>query len=184
MTRTNYLFIQLLVVATITGATSSASPTLLLSPVSSALTPTQVPRCHAKQLSVSFQGGEPGAGQRYATLVLTNHSMKACYVKGYVGMQLLNDKYHPLPTEVVRLKTKPPQSVVIRQNQSASSVLHWTVVSGSGEPTDRQCEPTPSYVRVTPPDERDFLLTKWLGDFVCVHGRIHTTPLVFGISPR
>ena len=135
-------------------------------------------RCHTSQLSVSFRPGSPGAGQRYATLVLTNHTRTTCRVEGYVGMQLLDAMRHPLPTKVVRNSTQPPGRVVLRPGQSASSALHWTVVNGPGEPPSHQCEPTPHYVEVTPPNEKDFLLTDWDGGYVCLHGQIGTGPLV------
>ncbi|MBV9390206.1 MAG: DUF4232 domain-containing protein [Chroococcidiopsidaceae cyanobacterium CP_BM_ER_R8_30] len=135
-------------------------------------------RCHTSQLSVSFKPGSPGAGQRYATLVLTNHSSKTCRIYGYVGMQLLDAQHLPLPTNVVRNTTQPPRRFLLSPGKSAFSTLHWTVVNGPGEPSNRQCEPTPSYVEVTPPNEMDFLLTRWNFGFVCLHGRIGTSPLV------
>jgi hypothetical protein len=138
-------------------------------------------RCHTSQVSVSFRPGEPGAGQRYATLVLTNHS-KTCSVYGYVGMQLLNAQRLPLPTNVVRNRTQPPRRVVLSPGQSAFSTLHWTAVNGPGEPSNGQCEPTPSYIKVTPPNEMDFLLTRWDGGYVCLHGRIDTGPLVPSVT--
>ncbi len=161
-------------VAIVVGLTS-LSPTLAFAKLIAVA--NSLNRCHTSQLSVSFRPGEPGAGQRYATLVLTNHS-KTCSVYGYVGIQLLNAQRLPLPTNVVRNRTQPPRQVVLSPGQSAFSALHWTVVNGPGEPSDRQCEPTPSYIEVTPPDEMDFLLTRWDGGYVCLHGRIDTGPLV------
>ena len=45
--------------------------------------------CRTADLSVQLKPGSPGAGQRYATVVLTNTSGHTCTVTGYGGLALL-----------------------------------------------------------------------------------------------
>jgi hypothetical protein len=65
----------------------------------------------------------------------------------------------------------------------AYTTLHWTVVSGLGEPAGVQCQPTPDMVQITPPDEGDFLVAPWTLGFVCEQGRIDVNPMRPGAGP-
>jgi hypothetical protein len=56
---------------------------------------------------------------------------------------------------------------------AASSRLHWTVVTSTRDPAQTgQCEPTPSRLRVIPPDEHDALTVAWSLGMVCDGGTI------------
>jgi hypothetical protein len=129
-------------------------------------------RCHTSMLSASVVPGQPGAGQRYADLVLTNTSGVACRVYGYPGMQLVSASGGPIPTAVERQPGTAPL-VMLAPGQRASSLLHWTIVPGIGEGTP--CEPTAAGLSVIPPDETAPLHTSWPGGPVCQHGQIFTT---------
>jgi hypothetical protein len=129
-------------------------------------------RCHTSNLSATLVEGSPGAGQRYAQIVLTNRSSATCTVYGYGGMLLLDAHKHALPTNVHRDPSTPPRKVTLAPGGKAHSQLHWTVIPGPGEPTTGPCEPTPAYLQVTPPDERARLTTTWSFGPVCQHGRI------------
>ncbi len=131
-------------------------------------------RCHTSMLSAHVTLGSPGAGQRYAFLVLTNVSGVTCQIFGYPGMQLANASLQPIATKVTRV-TATPQLVTVTPGQHAFSQLHWTVVPAASE-TSNPCEPVPSVLIVTPPDETATLRTPWPGGSVCQLGRIDVTP--------
>src|SRR5260370_1020438 len=69
----------------------------------------------------------------------------------------------------------PPRLVTVAPGQHASSKFHWTVVPAASE-TSNPCEPVPSVLVVTPPDETATLRTPWPGGSVCQLGRIDVTP--------
>ena len=58
--------------------------------------------CHTSELSASLSSGEPGAGQRYATLSLTNTSARTCTVFGYGGLHALDAAKQQLPITLTR----------------------------------------------------------------------------------
>ena len=126
--------------------------------------------------------GSPGAGQRYAQLVLRNVSADDCLVEGYGGAQLRDEQGKALPTKLERvgLAARP---VVLAPGMTAQSQLHWAAVPGRGEPTDGQCQPTPFALAVTPPDQRDQVEVQWALGPVCDGGRIAQEAYVAG-SPQ
>ena len=127
------------------GATASPLPAARATPTS---TPTSAPtseptpapgaagapRCHPADLAASFRPLSPGAGQRYAALVLANHSDHACMTFGYVGMQLTDRGGQPLPTRVVRAAQPAPARVDLAPNAYVHTLLRWTAIAGPGEP--------------------------------------------------
>lgn len=165
---------------TSSAATSTPATTASASPASSseAAGVAGVGRCHTSMLSALVRMSNPGAGQRYAFLVLTNKSGVTCRVYGYPGMQLIGASGASIPTDVVR--TSPsPRLVTVVPGAHVYSGLHWTVVPATDE-TSNPCEPDPSAVRVTPPDETAFLTIAWPGGSVCQHGQIMVTPFKAG----
>lgn len=134
--------------------------------------PSRVERCHTSMLSGNVQRGEPGAGQRYAELVLTNTSGETCTLYGYGGMQLIDENGDPLPTDVERTPSPGPEVVRLAPGDSASATLHWTAVPHQGEPTDGPCQPRPASAQVIPPDETDPLTVSWQFGPVCGFGSI------------
>jgi hypothetical protein len=127
-------------------------------------------RCHTSQLTASFKPGQPGAGQRYATLQLTNRSQQTCTVFGYGGLQPLDAAKKQLPITLVRDPGHAPTPVRLAPGASVGRTIHWTVVQ-SGESS---C-PTPAYASIIPPDETDPLVVAWpLGD-IC-GGRMDGVP--------
>lgn len=132
-------------------------------------------------LSVRIHALDPGAGQRYASVVLTNKTHKTVRTQGYVGLQLLNSHGKNVTTHVVRDSGHTPL-ITLKPGQSVHTTLHWTVVGAKGEPT--KAEKNPTRVEVTPPDSRHHLTTAWkLGD-VLQKGRIDITPLAKGSGPK
>jgi hypothetical protein len=141
-------------------------------------TSAAMPACRVSDLSARLVPGSPGAGQRYATLELTNRSRHTCHTYGYVGMLLLSSHGRALATDVVRDHTTRPHRVVLAPGHWASARLHWTVVQGVGDGSG-PCVTPPRRVEITPPDEFSHLIIGWSGGVVCQRGRINVTPLVY-----
>jgi hypothetical protein len=116
--------------------------------------------------------GGAGAGQRYATLVLTNTGGVSCTVHGYGGLGLVDGSGRALPTKQVRDSSPAPTTVLLAPGKSVSSDLHWGAVPGPGDKQSGDCQPTPAALHVIPPDETDFLSVSWNLGPVCEGGTI------------
>jgi hypothetical protein len=136
-------------------------------------------QCGTADLSVQLKPGSPGAGQRYATVVLTNTSGHSCTIRGYGGLALLGAPGQGVPTDLRRLPSPGPQTVPLAPGGSARSLLHWTVVPAGDEP-GAACEPTATTVVVTPPDQTLAALVPWTFGPVCQHGLIEQNAYVPG----
>jgi hypothetical protein len=145
--------------------------------------PTGPDRCHTADLAAGLHNLDSAAGSRYAAVVLTNRTSSTCHVYGYGGVQLLDAARHPLPTHQVRDRSTPPDLVVLRPGRSVSSLLHWSPVPDGTESTTRQCQPTPAYLLVTPPDETQPITLAWSSSEACSHGRIGQGAYVAGTTP-
>ncbi|GGZ02872.1 hypothetical protein GCM10010300_53570 [Streptomyces olivaceoviridis] len=132
-------------------------------------------------LSVRVHALDSGAGQRYATVILTNKTHKTVRTQGYVGLQLLDPHGKDVPTHVVRDRGRA-EPITLKPGQSAYTRLHWGAVAGAGEPTKAEKDPT--RLEVTPPDSRHHLNTAWKLGEVLQKGRIDITPLAKGTGPR
>jgi Domain of unknown function (DUF4232) len=139
--------------------------------------PTAPSPCRTGDLSARIEPGNPGAGQRYATLELTNRSLHTCHTYGYVGMLFLNGGGHPQATNVVRDRTQQPQLVMLAPGARVATRLHWSVVQGVGD-QGGHCATDPRRVEITPPDQYSHLVIAWRGGVVCERGRVDVTPLV------
>ena len=119
--------------------------------------------------------GSPGAGQRYATLVLRNAGRRTCTVHGYGGLGLAGSGGRALPTSQVRAGG-PAATVTLAPGVSVSSALHWSAVPGPGEASTGPCQPDPATLRVIPPDETTSLPVAWTMGPVCSAGTIEQRP--------
>ena len=135
--------------------------------------------CTTSDLSVRLLAGSPGAGQRFATVVLTDTGGRTCTVTGYGGLALLGAPGQGVPTDLRRVPTPAPATVTLSPGASARSLLHWTVVPAANE-TGTACEPTPTTVVVTPPDQTTAALRPWTFGPVCQHGQIEQNAYVPG----
>lgn len=135
------------------------------------------PPCRVADLAARIVPGSPGAGQRYATLRLTNRSDHSCHTYGYVGLLLRGRHGRALATDVVRDRTIAPRRVALAPGDHAAARLHWTVVPGRGD-HQGPCATAPLRVDITPPDERAHLTIRWRGGIVCQRGRIDVRALV------
>jgi Protein of unknown function (DUF4232) len=146
--------------------------------------PTGPDRCRTADLAAGLRNLDPGAGQRYATVVLTNRTSSTCRVYGYGGVQLLDAARHPLPTHQIRDRGTTPRAVLLRPGGSVSSLLHWSPVPDGTENQTGPCQPTPAYLLVTPPDETQPITLPWSSsEPACSHGRIGQTAYVAGTTP-
>ncbi|HEV8555876.1 MAG TPA: DUF4232 domain-containing protein [Actinophytocola sp.] len=129
-----------------------------------------VPRCSAATLSGTIQPADAGAGNRYATLVVTAKSR--CTLYGYGGLQLVDTQGKPTPTNLVRTPNPGPALVTLQPGQTAHKTLHWTVVPTGDEPVTGPCEPSSAGATVIPPDETQPFTVIYEFGPVCDHGRI------------
>jgi hypothetical protein len=166
--------------------TPATSPSI---PIPTSITPTPTTpagpaRCHTADLTARLRELDAAAGSHYAALVLTNRSTRTCRVYGYGGVQLLDAAHRPLPTHQVRVRIPPPNRVLLRPGASAYSLLHWSVVPAGTESVSvtGRCEPTPTYLLVTPPDETQPITIAWSA-WICSHGRIAQTAYAPGTAP-
>jgi hypothetical protein len=160
------------------SATPSAAPTGAAQGQTAAGEP-----CHSRELALAVQQTRPGGGNRYAILTLTNRSSRTCPLTGFPELQLLDASHRPLPTTAVRDQQQPSQPVSLAPGASAFTTLHWGLVPGDGEPQTTQCEPTPAFLAVTPPDESTQLVIAWTYGPVCQHGRIDLPAVAPGTGP-
>ncbi len=136
---------------------------------------SSTPRCQTADLAARLVPGNPAAGQRYATLRLTNVGAGACHLRGYPGAQLLRAGVR-LPTDIVR-NPGAVKRVRLARGDRAVSLWHWTVVPDRLEPTAAACEPTAKRIRITPPNASKALKIRWRLGTVCGHGRIDVDPV-------
>jgi hypothetical protein len=140
-----------------------------------------VSRCHTSELAVSLGRSEVGLGNVGVNVYLRNRSANACFVFGYVGFGLRDRHHRRQRSRVQRGNTyfqidPRPHRVVLRPGARAVTNLAWTANPLPGEPQKGQCEPTSSWLEVTPPDERAYRLVRF-GMVVCGHGRLFSTAL-------
>ena len=146
-------------------------------------TPRGPDRCHTADLSAHLSMLDSSAGSRYAAVVLTNRTSSTCRVYGYGGVQLLDAAHRPLPTHQIRDQTRPPHRVLLRPGASASSLLHWHPFGSGSESQTEPCQPTASYLLVTPPDETQPITLRWRSGPVCSQGTFGQTAYVAGTTP-
>ncbi|WP_433467219.1 DUF4232 domain-containing protein [Spirillospora sp. CA-128828] len=138
------------------------------------------PRCTTGMLKASLTDLGAAAGNRYATLVLTNTSGKHCTTGGWSGLQLANSA-GAVPTKVVREGT--PRTITIYNGAGAYERLHWAAVP-AGDETGADCEPVATVLKVIPPNQTERTNATWTYGSVCQHGQIRLTPLTTNPEPR
>ena len=153
---------------------------VVLAPLAGASTSTTAaPQCSTADLSAQLKAGSPGAGQRYATVVLTNISGRTCTIYGYGGLGLLGAPRQGVPTDLHRAASPAPARVTLGAGGSARSLLHWTVIPAPDE-NATTCQPTAATAAVTPPNQTTSLLRPWTFGPVCQHGWIEQNAYVAG----
>jgi hypothetical protein len=145
-----------------TPGPGTAAPTTQSGPSSTGTGAPGLSRCHTSELSASLSAGEPGAGQRYATLALTNTSARTCTVFGYGGLQPLDAARKQLPITLTRDTGRPATPIRLAPGASVGRTIHWNAVP----PSSRPC-PTPAYASIIPPDETSPLVIGWSLGPIC-----------------
>ncbi|MFB4311095.1 DUF4232 domain-containing protein [Actinomadura sp. GTD37] len=139
------------------------------------------PHCTSGMLGASLTDLGTAAGNRYATLVLTNRSGKNCTTGGWSGLQL-SGADGTVPTKVVR--EGAARTITVGNGGRAYERLHWAVVPAGDEPDDAGCEPEPSALKVIAPNDTEQITANWTYGAVCQHGRIRLQPLTTNPEPR
>jgi hypothetical protein len=139
------------------------------------------PRCTSGMLNARLTDLGAAAGNRYATLVLTNKSGKHCTTGGWSGLQLAGAD-GTIPTKVIREGTA--HTITIRNGGHAYERLHWAVVPAGDETDGTNCEPEPGTLKVIPPNNTEQIAASWTYGPVCQHGQIRLTPVTTNPEPR
>lgn len=116
------------------------------------------------------------AGNRFATLVLTNTGAAPCRTYGYAGLRLTGGGDPPTKTKR-STETGKPERVTLKPGKSAWSRLQWGTVPGAGDHQNGDCQPTATGLWVTPPDQRAHLAVNWSYGPVCERGTVNVNPL-------
>lgn len=152
--------------------TPTPTDTTPLTPQPETSAPNQERKCTAATLSGTVEPGEPGAGNRYATLVVTNTGAEPCTLWGYGGLELVDASGKALPTNVTRQADPAPALVDLPPGAMAAKDLHWTVVPTGNEPVDGPCQPEAAGARVIPPDGTEQFEVTYAFGPVCAGGTI------------
>jgi ABC-type transport system substrate-binding protein len=155
-----------------TKAPSSPHPT-----TGTTTTTTTYARCHSRGLHADVVGYDAGAGQRYARLVLVNISGHPCRMYGFPGLEL-GTSSEGFGGTTIRSGGALP-AFVIPAGGHAHATLHWTAVPADDE-TGPQCEDTPTYLQVIPPNETTPIIASWTGGPVCRHNQLSVTAFAAG----
>jgi hypothetical protein len=168
------------VTETVTTSPSASSSTSASASPSASATSSAGNECATGKVTAVVREEQSGAGQRYATVVLTNTSKKSCTVTGYPGLQLVGASGQPVATKVIRKKKPAPATVKLAAGASASSAIAFSVVASGAEPTDGPCRPEPTSVQVIPPNQTTAVTAPWSLGSVCDGGRIKANAFVAG----
>jgi hypothetical protein len=165
-----------------TSSTSTTTTTTAPAPPASTTTtePAINPICLVGQLNAQINELSPGAGQRYASITFTNSGTKPCQMLGFPGLGLVGNN---APSDDVR-SNKPKVLITVPVGGQAYTIIHWTVVPSGNEPDDGPCQPTATQIRITPPNETNFLLQPWTFGPVCDGGAIDVDPMALGQPPQ
>jgi len=164
--------------APVTGGTTTTTPPRTRRPgAPSTPTTTTYSRCHSRGLHADVVGYDAGAGQRYARLVLVNISGQPCRMYGFPGLEL-GTPSEGFGGSTIRDGGAFP-SFIIPAGGHAHARLHWTAVPAADE-TGAQCEDTPTYLQVIPPDETTPIIASWGGGPVCQHNQLSVTAFAAG----
>ena len=130
------------------------------------------------QLNAQISELSPGAGQRYASITLTNAGSKPCRMLGFPGLSLVG-----APSDDIRTNT-PKVLITVPVGGSAYTTIHWTVVPSGNEPDNGPCQPTASQIKITPPNETQSLVQPWTFGEVCNGGAIDVDAMQLGTPPQ
>lgn len=132
------------------SSTSSSAPSTTTT--TKAPTPTTISstHCSSSQLQASLGSPDAGAGQLYVPIVFVNTGTKACELRGFPGVSLLDQNNVQIGQPATR-EGAEGQTVTLAPNGTASAVLHTTNATGGAG----NCTPTSTSVRIYPPDNTE-----------------------------
>lgn len=141
-----------------------------------------VPMCRRDQISISFVPNLGVAlGNRHGTAEIRNVRSTACAVRGYLGLRLLDASRRVQTTHITDGGTyfqaeRHPRTVVLRPNGRASADIAWSIEPRQGEPSV-YCERPSRWIEISVPSAHKNSIRRFIGDPVCAHGHLFTTPL-------
>lgn len=138
------------------------------------------PYCRQDQLGVSAGKAGAGAGSYYDTIVFTNTSAAACSLRGYPGVEFVDESGRPLPTHPQRDDLQPVETVALSARGGTASFL----VSGSDFAPPAGAAPCPRTggLLVIAPNLRTQVRVQAGAD--CDKGSIRVYPVVAGTRPN
>ncbi|WP_310727629.1 DUF4232 domain-containing protein [Streptomyces sp. N2A] len=131
-------------------------------------------RCTAANMSLRLGASDIGAGNIRYPLVFTNKGKKACTLRGFPGVSLIQRDGSPVGKPATR-EGGPGGAVRLQPGQSAHAVLH-TVNEGV---SDTPCWSRSQIVFVYPPGSKESMTTGSRGLRVC-GGRFDVTAVQAG----
>ena len=128
--------------------------TVTVRAATTATTPSATTECRAGNLRGTFDHipFSEGAGGTSYRLTVTNIGSSPCFVSGVPDVQLLGTTGSPLPTHVsaAQAGTALAVAVTLQHGDSATADARFSPdVTGVGDQTAGQCEPTAATLRVT-----------------------------------
>jgi len=124
-----------------TGSSTTAKP---------ATTTTAAPsRCATANLTGVLGPANPGAGNLYQPLTLTNKGTSPCVIEGFPGVSVLDAAGKEIGPAATKSTTTAPSKVTLAPGSQASTVLHTLNGPLNGQP----CLAKGVSIRVYPPDE-------------------------------
>jgi Protein of unknown function (DUF4232) len=158
------------------------SPTPAATPVA----PVAGDRCHTGGLRITFAGSQGAMGTIVNTFRVANTVEVPCTLFGFVGMLMLDDAGHPLPTRVVRsggifsTQGGPARFLLGPGTPAAPSAGATFQAAWSDVPhgSEGPC-PQAAQLEITPPDETDHVVLPVSGWSLapCAAGEIDVTPM-------
>ncbi|MFD8542777.1 DUF4232 domain-containing protein [Streptomyces sp. NPDC059649] len=131
-------------------------------------------RCTANNMSLRLGASDIGAGNIHYPLIFTNKGKKACTLRGFPGVSLIQRDGSPVGKPATR-EGGPGGVVRLQPGQSAHAVLH-TVNEGV---SDTPCWSRSQIVFVYPPGSKESMTTGSRGLRVC-GGRFDVTAVEAG----
>lgn len=129
-------------------------------------------RCDAAVLRGAVILVDVGAGQRFGLLVVTNVGTGDCTLNGFSDLQLVGQNGQELPTRTQQDLDPGPSTLTLPVGGVAAANMRWSVVPGEGDAAEGPCQPTPSALRVSPPEETEQFEVPWTFGPVCQGGLI------------